>query len=306
MESNTENTLGEILLKKRVSTSIRFDILLSSFIAGLMIPTLPDGLRGLVLLLCAFGLSLTGLVRWLGVTGRFANQKVILNRTYRPLELLTIVGIFHLINTVIGYSLAELFPLIARPILTSLGAVTVTIIGIIGIEFIQRNYLLWWGAVFFVKASESKQLKQDADKPIKQLHEALANLWGSISFFLLQDSIPDIEGPGLSDLRQFVEDASEEAGEGDVTSLMFVLVVLLALLIIPLFGIIAWILSWILGPAAHIFAVLIGVWSLQHMINFYYMTNGAVRFNTWLKTNKEVFLIRIFYTGTIYWVFFII
>lgn len=124
-----------------------------------------------------------------------------------------------------------------------------------------------------------------------------------MAYYLLTDSIPDTDEPELNELREFVSNVEESLEERHEVR-PFRLMVFSGLIVIPMYLFLAWALSLILGPVWDIFVVLLGVWMLQHIISFLYISNGASSFSTWIQPSGRSIGTTFLFTGIVYWIFF--
>lgn len=146
-EEEVEESVGEILLKKQSSTGIQFEAVFTTVLASIMLATTPSGRFRLVISGSAVILLVILAIRLLAINGRFSDTESGLSSTYRPMELLSVIGVFYI--TYLGVELAstELPWTLPQPIATTVGALVLTLMIIVGIERLQRIYRLWWGTI---------------------------------------------------------------------------------------------------------------------------------------------------------------
>lgn len=304
MASEEGKTIGEILLKKTSAKGVEFEAIFTTLLVTILLATLPTNRNRFILSVVAVLLLVILVFRWLAVNGRFANTKFGLSYTYRPLEFLSIIGVYRIVQ--LGFEwINELLPwYLNQSIAITIGSILIVLVTIVSVEFLQRTYRLWWGTVFYVKSSAVKTKSEDEEGAAKkELYSVFTNIFAQISYYLLRDSIPDGDHPELNDLRNFVSNVeSKLEAQGDTVHPLR-LMVFSGIIVFPIYWMIAWLLSLIFGPTTELFLVLIAVWVIQHMISFLYITNGASSFNTWIQPNMRSFGTTLLYTGVVFWIY---
>lgn len=305
MTSTGGGSIGEVLLKKDSTTGIEFEAVFTTVLVTILLATLPRGETRLIISSVVFLLLAILVVRWLAVNGRFANKELGLGYTYRSLELLSIVAVFHIIYFGVEWIAVQLHWTLYQPTSTIAGIFIIALLVIIGIEFLQRTYRLWWGTVFYVKARSLKS-EREGERGILRyvLNFLLTNIVAQIAYYLLENSIPEGDHSELNELREFVSNVEDTLDEEGETVHPFRIMMLSGLIVVPTYIVIAWILSLLLGPIRDIFVVLVGVWVLQHLISFLYITNGASSIATWNQPNLRSIGTKLLFTGVVYWIFF--
>lgn len=92
-----------LIFEKEQPESVDFGIAFTALVATSTLSSLNSGVRhSLIITICALALLVLTLVRRMGVIGRYADEESILNRTVRPIELLSIVCVLQISVTVLS------------------------------------------------------------------------------------------------------------------------------------------------------------------------------------------------------------
>lgn len=143
-------TAVEIVFKRGTEEGADFELGFSALLTTTVLATIPGGEQALFLKIGAILLSAVTMFRWMAIKGRFADEMAVLWPSYRLIELLLVICLFHIIYTSIRVlpDSSDLNILMA----TSIGAILVTVALIVVFEVVLKNYRVWWGVVFLLRS----------------------------------------------------------------------------------------------------------------------------------------------------------
>ncbi|SFR92579.1 hypothetical protein SAMN05216559_1103 [Halomicrobium zhouii] len=236
---------------------------------------------------------------------RFTDAESYMKRTYRIVEFLSIVLLFHLVDVSIS-ALQSHIPLpIGGPLTFLIFIIILTLIFILFIEAVYKAYRLYWGTALYTHASSANQNLKNQDDPVRALvNFVIYNFATQLAYVCLKDSIPDRETEELQDLRDFVDevDGVIESGQADTSALRLFLAA--AVVVIPVFSIIAYMISIVTIPFIDVLIIIFTIKVAKHNIEVPALIFGTLSYPNFIQTNLRSLLTISFYTVSIYWLFF--
>ncbi|MFD1635078.1 hypothetical protein ACFSBJ_15210, partial [Haloplanus ruber] len=244
---------------------------------------------------------------WSVNSSRFSDEEFYFEYTYRVVEFLGVIVAFHILH--ISVSLVLLTLPIPMGIATAhlVGAIVLSLISIIFIELIYHAYILFWGTAMYIYAASAAESVENPTTPLDAIvNYFLYQFSSQLSYLLLRDEIPDGDSKELQDLREFVS-GIEETLDGEEEPSLLRLFVLAAAIVIPVFAVIAYLLSAsvIRVPYLNVVFILFATRIIKHVIEVPALIFGTVMFPTYLQTNLRTILTIAVYTASVYWIFFI-
>lgn len=318
--------VSDIIFRRPKSHQFSAEIAIGSAIAFFLSQTPRTGTQGTVLTGVMALLVVIPVLRFLVDTGRYTPAEEFLGYSVRPLELSTILGVVYLFQYVADQFLSS-YTALRLIELTAILAVAATILYIVCFEFLFKTYRFSWGTLFYVKTLSVKQsISVPLDDPdalfdafatqdsnLARLKAAFTVLlqallmvtWGQTAFHLLKDSIPerDDDEEHLKTLQTYVEKNRNSDQLGNRIGLWFTFL-LAALIVLPVFAIIAWGLSLVLASFGMMILVLVIMRVTKHIVGFTYIAFGALRYDQFVTTNKRAIALTAVYVAAVYLVIF--
>lgn len=296
------DTVVGIVFKREVDEGADFEAVFSAILSTVVLASLPVGEQAVYLKVGAILLSVFTLFRWMAVKGRFADEMHVLSSSIRFVEFLSIVCLFHVVYTVIGVLPVSfgLSPLVAA----STASIFVTIASVVVFELVLRNYRIWWGPVFFVRAAATKREAEATTNTVRFVVLSLLSfIWVLTAYFTLRDTIPNEDEDAWNDLREFVHNVEDSLGKNSQEISGYVAFVVSGIIVLPILAALAFVLSLVLGSFMEVFLLLLGIRGLKHVIGFLSLAYGTATLEMHLQTNGRAILTHTLYTGSIYYLF---
>lgn len=305
-EKETAESISSVLFDFSREDQIQFEIAVSSVLSAVTLATAPLGFKGHIIRAAALILPTIAVFHWSLNASRFTNEEFYFGHTYRVVEFLGIIVIFHVIHTFVSPVLLKL-PISIGPTITHfVGATVLAIIGIILLESIYKAYLLFWGTATYIYASSAAESVESSDKVLNTLaNYGLYNYSTQLSYLLLRDSIPEGDSEELQDLRDFVsrvEDELDDEVDLNISRLFFGT----AVIVVPVFSVVAYLLSTsiVTIPFFDVLLILLATRLTKHIIEAPALIFGTLSFGNFLQTNLKSLLTITFYTMSVWWLFF--
>lgn len=309
-ESDDESEAGSIssaLFDFSRQDQIQFEMGAAAILTTATFAITPSTFKGQIIRAAALILSVIAVFHWSVNTSRFSNEEIYFKHTYRVVEFLSIIVVFNLIHVVVSYTLLKLPFSVSTAVVHLVGAIVITLISIIFIEFIYKAYLLFWGAATYVYASAAANDAENSDNFLTTLaHYSLYNYSAQLSYLILRDNIPEGDSDELQDLREFVSEIEDMLDdEGNIS--LFQLFMVSAVIVGPVFAIIAYLLSVsvITVPFLYVLIILIATRIVKHIIEVPALIFGTLSFPNFLQTNLRSILTIAIYTTAVHWFFFV-
>jgi len=306
-EDESTESVSSILFGFSRQDQIQFEVATSGVLSAATLTTAPPGLKGYIIKAAALILPAVAVFHWSVNTSRFSNGEVYFGYTYRVVEFLGIIVTFHIIHASVSIALLKLPINIGVTTAHLVGAMVLTLICIIFIEFIYKAYLLFWGTATYIYASSAAENVESSDDVLNAIaNYGLYNFSAQLSYLLLKDSIPEGDSEELQDLRNFVSEV-ESALDGKDDLSLSRLFFGASIIVIPVFAAIAYLLAtYFVGiPFLDVVLILAATRLTKHIIEVPALIFGTLSFPDFLQTNLKNLLTIAFYTITVYWLFFV-
>jgi hypothetical protein len=305
-EDEEDHSISAILLDLSREDQIQFELATSGILSAVTLATAPPGIKGHIIRAAALILPAIAVFHWSVTNSRFSNEELYFEHTYRVVEFLGIIVAFHVIHASVSLVLPALPISVGAAFAHLVGAIVLTLISILFIEFIYHAYILFWGTATSIYASSAAESVENPDGPV----DAIANYFlyqfsGQLSYLLLRDNIPEGDSEELQDLRGFVSEI-EEALEDDEDPSLSRLFIVAAVIVVPVFAIIAYLLSAsvVRIPYLDVVLILFATRITKHTIEVPALIFGTLSFPSYLQTNLRTILTIAVYTASVYWLFF--
>ena len=299
MSEEEAATLTELVFQKEMGDNVGLELAITSVLSSAVLVNLPSGREGALLTSIAILLPIIAITRTMGTVVRFRDARAIVARTYRVLEFLSVVLLIHLLYVVV----VEVGSLIELPlsniVATSLAGFLFALGVIVAVEFLFRNYLIWWGSVLYTRALAARETARETDGPAALLNFALFNLWAQSAYVILRGgAIPDKDEEEWNELRQFVNDV-DDASNGTSPTSPGRLTIGSAIILLPILLGIAGLLSFLFDSIAEILLLLIAIFVLRHIIGFLYLAFGLANLEDYVFSNWQFVGYYTLYTGVV-------
>lgn len=304
----SDESISSVLFGFSRQDQIQFEIAISGLLSAATLATAPPGIKGYIIRAAALILPAIAVFHRSVNASRFSNEELYFGNTYRVVEFLAIIVVFHIIHVSVSFGLSELPTSVGETAAVHfVGAMILTLICVVFIEFIYKAYLLFWGTAFYIYASSAVESLENSDNaPLSTIvNYGLYNFSGQLSYLLLNDNIPEGDSKELQDLRNFVseiEDALDGEDELSQSRLLFGT----AIIVVPVFTVIAYLLSAsvVTVPFLDVLLILGATRLTKHIIEVPALIFGTLSFPDFLQTNLKSLLTIAFYTTSVYWLFF--
>jgi len=305
-EKETDRSISAVVFDFSRKEQIQFEIATSGVLSAVALATAPPNLRGHIIQAAALMLPALAVFHWSVNTSRFSNEDFYFPYTYRIVEFLGIIVVFHIIHGSVSLVLSELPIPIGAPVANLVGVLLFSLFCIVFIELIYKAYLLFWGTaihIYALSAAENAENSKDALSTVVNLF--LHNFSAQLSYHLLKDNIPKGDSEELQALRDFVSEVESDLDQKNNLSLSRLFFVA-AIVVVPVFGVIAYLLSAsiVMIPFLDVVFILAATRLTKHVIEVPALIFGTLSFPDFLQTNLKSLLTVILYTTSVYWLFF--
>ena len=305
-EDKEDQSISAILFDLSRDDQIQFEVVTSGILSAVTLATAPPGLKGNIIRASALILPAIAVFHWSVANSRFSNEELYFEHTYRVVEFLGIIVAFHVVHT----SVALVSPVLPFSVGSAashlVGAIVLTLISILFIEFVYHAYILFWGTATYIYASSAAESVENPDSTL----DAVANYFlyqftSQLSYRLLKDNIPEGDSEEFQDLRRFVSQI-EEALDDDEDPSLTRLFIVAAVIVVPVFASIAYLLSAsvVRVPYLDVVLILFSTRITKHTIEVPALIFGTLSFPAYLQTNLKTILTIAVYTASVYWLFF--
>ncbi|OYR83471.1 hypothetical protein DJ71_10195 [Halorubrum sp. E3] len=293
--------LVDIIFEKEQPESVDFEIAFTALVATATLTSLNSTVRhSLIITLCALALLVLTLVRRMGVIGKHTDEEAVLNWTVRPIEMLSIICVLQISNTV----LSTVGDWATGINIVSLSLILAVLFIVVLQEFVFDDYRIWWGSAFFTKGLA---VQNGSEEVVSRLHSliltVLAKFYFEFAYLILQEPgvIPERDIEKWNTLREFVEEMDE--GEQTRPSAARTLFGSGIILVVG-YGTVSWILSFTGLPVVGGFLLLVMIMAVRHLIGFWYLAYGSQTLSRFLQGNTHHLATMGIYGGVSYWLFF--
>jgi hypothetical protein len=292
--------LVDLIFEKEQPESVDFEIAFTALIATATLASLnSESQSSLIISFCALGLLVLTLVRRMGVIGQYTQKESILNKTIRPIELLTIVCVFQIVISALDMIEKSATGVYVVSLVVIIAVILVAVLQ----EMLFRDYRLWWGAAFFTKGIAVQDGMDRVDSIHRLLLRILAGFYYRIAFLLLREPevLPDEDIEKWNRLRDFID----EMENGEQTSPNTVrLFFAISIILLVVYGIVSLLLSLTGIPLIDGLLLIIAVVAVRHLIGFWYLAYGSQNLSRFLQTNTHHLVTMGIYGGVNYWIFY--
>lgn len=318
--------VSNIVFQRTVSEQFSAELAIGPALAFVVTQTPSSGYRKTLLTVAMVVLIFSSILRFLAFTDRFADADRIARLTVRPLQISAIVCFVQIVQ----FAAIEVSPFI--PAVEMIGlSILITVLGtlmyILAFESVFETYRFSWGVLYYAKviaitrsvginlsdadavlsAIESEGSLVESMKTAVSLFliQVLRAVYVSVSYFLLRDSIPDGENDVyIRELQRWVNVHGEQKPISDRASIGFAFIIS-AVVVVPVYFVLSWTLSWLLGPLTAILGSLVVMRLLQHLVNVSYISFGGMRYDQILTTNARAVSLDTLYT-LIVWIMLVL
>lgn len=306
-EKNEEDhSISATLFGLSREDQIQFEVITSGVLSAATLATAPPGIKGHIIRAAALILPAIAVFHWSVNNSRFSNEELYFEHTYRVVEFLGIIVAFHIVHTSVAL-VSPVLPFSVGAAASHLvGAIVLTLISILFIEFVYHAYILFWGTATYIYASSAAESVENPDNRL----DAIANYFlyqytGQLSYRLLKDNIPEGGSEELQDLRRFVSEIKEGLDDDEDPSLTRLFIVT-AVIVVPVFAVISYLLSAsvVAVPYLDVVLILFATRLTKHTIEVPALIFGTLSFPAYLQTNLRTILTIAVYTASVYWLFF--
>lgn len=317
MDGINDDYVSDIVFQRSISEQFSAELAIGPALA-LVIGQMPSsGYRQTLLSVAMVVLVLSSIFRFLAFTDRFADPEQVSRLTVRPLQLSAIICLTKVVEfatTELSVFVPDIGVVGLSVLVTALG----TILFIFVYESIFQTYRFSWGVLYYVKAiSITRSIGNDlsdfdavndvinSGDSLQEsmkigvsllLVQVLRAVYVSVAYFLLRNSIPKAEDdPYIDELRTWVDAHRKQKPISDRTSIGFAFAVS-GIVVLPVYYVLSWTLSWILGPILTVLGVVVVMRLLEHVVNVTYISFGGLRYDQILTTNAKSVAIDGLYT----------
>lgn len=316
MDKGQSNHLSDIIFQRRLSQQLKFEGAFAPLLALIVGLTTPQGLQGTFVVVAAVGLVIIAFLRWLTFTGRFADEELFIEKTVRPVELCAIIGVVQLFH--FGADQFQSFIPLDLPVLMTCLVVLGTILYILFVELVFRTYRLGWGSLYYLRYHEAGNATgplDSAEEVIEAVNAIgelfrlpivviLGRIWLEVAYYVLKDALPQEERDKyINELAEFVNKVEEMKGTGRNFGIVGTFVVS-AIVVLPVFVVVAWGISVIVGMFGAVVLALMTMRLTKHVVGFSYIAFGTLRFDQFITSSTRSIGLLAGYTGIIYLLFF--
>lgn len=164
-DEETDGSISSVVFDFSRKDQIQFEVATSGVLSATALATAPPDLKGQIVQAAALMLPALAVFHWSVNTSRFSNEGFYFAYTYRIVEFLGVVVVFHIIHSSVSLVLSELPVPIGSPIANLTGALIFTLFCVVFIELIYKAYLLFWGTalhIYALSAAENAKKSKDA------------------------------------------------------------------------------------------------------------------------------------------------
>lgn len=315
MKDKNTDYLSEIIFQRSKKQQLQFELVFAPLLTTIVGIIRPDGIQGVVTLIAVLSLVIISFLRWLTFTGRFANENLFIEKTVHPVELCAIIGVVQIFQYA-ATTVSHLVPLTLAKT-TTLVAILSALIYIASAEFVFRIYQLGWGSLFYLRYRNAAEKTGDLSsaKDVIEHIESIRALFGllittllgrmylEMAYYVLRNAIPDRRDEYIDELHEFVQEAGKLKSNGRNLGIIGTFVIS-AVVVLPVFGGVAWGLSLLLGTFGSLVLVLLTMRVTKHIVGFSYIAFGTLRFDQFITTNKRSVGLLVVYTTVVYLLFF--
>jgi hypothetical protein len=315
MPEDEPEYLTDIIFQRPLKQQLQFELGFAPLLATVVGLMTPGGIRGAIVIAVVVSLVVIAFLRWLTFTGRFANEELFIEQTVRPVELCAIIGVvqvFHYgatrIDQLVSLSVAET---------TTLLAIIGTVLFIVFAEFLFHTYQLGWGSLFYLRYRNAIEKTGDlnsAEDVIEQIESVgalfgllvatvLGRMYMEVGYYVLRNAIPDRRDEYIDELHEFVQKVENVKSRGRNLGIVGTFAIS-AVVVLPVFGGVAWGLSLVFGTFGSLVLALITMRVTKHIVGFSYIAFGTLRFDQFITTNKRSIGLLAGYTAVVYLLFF--
>lgn len=295
--------LVDVIFEKEQPESVDFEIAFTALVATATLTSINSEVRhSLIITICALALLVLTLVRRMGVIGKYTDEEAVLNWTVRPIELLSIVCVLQISNTV----LSTVGDWVTGINVVSISLIVVVLFIVVLQEFVFGDYRIWWGSAFFTKGLAVQNGSEEVDSWLHtQLLTVLANFYFEFAYIVLQEPgvIPEKDVEKWNTLREFVEEM--DAGERSHPSAARTFFASGIIIVIG-YAAVSWILSFTGIPVVGGLLLLLTIMAIRHLVGFWYLAYGSQTLSRFLQGNTHHLATMGLYGGVSYWLFFYI
>lgn len=315
MPEDESEYLTDIIFQRPLKQQLQFELGFAPLLATVVGLMTPEGIRGAIVIAVVVSLVVIAFLRWLTFTGRFANEELFIEQTVRPVELCAIIGVvqvFHYgatrIDQLVSLSVAEA---------TTLLAIVGTVLFIVFAEFLFHTYQLGWGSLFYLRYRNAIEKTGDlssAEDVIEHIESVgalfgllvatvLGRMYMEVGYYVLRNAIPDRRDEYIDELHEFVQEVEKVKSGGRNLGIVGTFAIS-AVVVLPVFGGVAWGLSLVFGTFGSLVLALITMRVTKHIVGFSYIAFGTLRFDQFITTNKRSIGLLAAYTAVVYLLFF--
>lgn len=305
-DEETDGSISSVVFNFSRKDQIQFEVATSGVLSAAALATAPPNLKGQIIQAAALMLPALAVFHWSVNTSRFSNEDFYFAHTYRIIEFLGIIVVFHIIHFSVSLVLSELPIPIGAPIANLIGVSIFALFCVVFIELIYKGYLLFWGTAFYIYAlSVAENAENPKDAPSTVANLFLHNFSAQLSYRLLKNNIPEGDSVELDALRNFVSEVESDLHQENNLSLSR-LFLTGAIIVVPVFGVIAYLLSAsiVMIPFLDVVWILAATRLTKHVIEVPALIFGTLSFPDFLQTNLKSLLTITLYTTCVYLLFF--
>jgi len=309
--------VSDIVFQRSISEQFGAELAIGPALA-LAVGQIPSsGYRQTLLSVAMVVLVFSSVFRFLAFTDRFADPERVSRLTVRPLQISAIICLVQIVQFA-SIELSAFVPSIETVGLSLLITLLGTVLFILGYESVFQTYRFSWGVLYYVKVvSINQSIGMDLDDidAVSEFINSEDSIWNSmktavslllfqvlravyvsVAYFLLRDSIPEEEdNPYIDELQTWVNAHRDQKPISDRASIGFALGIS-GMVVFPVYFVLSWTLSWILGPVLTVLGVVVVMRLLQHVVNVAYISFGGLRYDQVLTTNARSVAIDAMYT----------
>ncbi len=278
VQGGGQQSVVQLIFQKNRTVSIDFEVALNALLAtGVFTTASPNSPIYTVLLIIAGSLLFLTLIRRMGVTGRFAREEYIISKTQTPIEFLSLVCVFQIVDHIVTHSAFLLGLQFETLIPTSLLAIVFIVVFIILQQILFRDYLLFFGAYFFAHAAHFKNREQDdkqADSLTEQLREPMADSFALLSYKALKGNVPESDSSEIQELKEFVRDIDDTVEKEEADRSISRMIAVSIGLLTPLVAIPILLVTYFVSSIVEFSLLFIATAGLNHAIGFLYLGYG--------------------------------
>jgi len=315
MPDDDSDYLTEIIFQRSRKQQLQFELGFAPLLATVVGLMTPDGIQGAVIIAAVVALVVMAFLRWLTFTGRFANEELFIKQTVRPVELCAIIGVVQVFH----YGANNISQLASIPVPEAMTLLSVlgTVLFIVFAELVFHTYQLGWGSLFYLRYRNAAEKMGDLSSPEEVIRriESVGALFGllvvtvlgrmylEVGYYLLRDAIPDRRDKYIDELHEFVQEVEKLKSGGRNLGIIGTFAIS-AVVVLPVFGGVAWGLSLLLGTFGSVALALVTMRVTKHLVGFSYIAFGTLRFDQFITTNRRSIGLLVVYTAVVYALFF--